>query len=633
MTQTFKSIKLYTNQRVNIEELFEKLINYGYKRCQRPSEEGDFAQHGEIIEIFPIGFQEPIRIELLHDTAEKISSFDILTGKSLVNHNMVILLPIAGLRTKKIRRKPTDLGGEYPIDNFIDIEPGDYVVHTNSGIGRYRGLEKLKIGKTYEDHLLIEYAEGDKLYVPINDLHLIQKYVAFHKRPPKLYKLGSKMWQKIKNRVKKGIYTLAYELLEMQAKRSLLKGFGFSKDCDWQKDLEKAFPFQETPDQLKSTLELKKDMEETTPMDRLLCGDVGYGKTEVALRAAFKAVMDNKQVAVLVPTTILAEQHFNTFSSRMKDYPVNIQMLSRFRTKKEQEKAVEDLKNGKVDIVIGTHRLLSPDVRFKDLGLLIIDEEQRFGVKHKEKLKKMRLLVDILTLTATPIPRTLYMSLMGAKDMSTINTPPAQRHPVKTAVVEYNDQVIKDALAREIKRNGQVYFVHNRVQGIEKIAEKLKHLVPRARIAIAHGQMPEKMLEKTMIGFIKGDIDVLVCTTIIESGIDIPNANTIIINRADTFGLAGLYQLRGRVGRFTRNAYAYLLVPNKRTLSGDVQKKLHSMQKFTELGSGFKVAMRDLEIRGAGNILGTQQHGFIDSIGFDLYLRLLKSAVATIKPC
>jgi len=627
----FDSIKLYNKQELDIDAFFERLVDFGYKRCDHTLEEGDFSRKGDTIEVFPVGFQDAVRLELFYNTIEKITSYDIPSGKAIDNHNILIMLPIIGLAPRRIKKKFIELGESYPIDNFIDIEPGNYVVHSKFGIGIYRGIEKLKVEKRYHDHLVIEYANKDKLYVPISDLHLIQKYVAFHKRPPRIYKLESKMWQAVKNKTKKSIYTFAYELVEMQAKRTSSNGFSFSKDSDWQKELENAFQYEETPDQLKATEDLKNDMESSKPMDRLLCGDVGYGKTEVALRAAFKAVMDNKQVAILVPTTILAEQHFNTFSDRMKKYPVHIQMLSRFRTKKDQSTVLEGLKKGNVDIVIGTHRLLSSDIKFKDLGLLIIDEEQRFGVKHKEKLKKMRLLVDVLTLTATPIPRTLYLSLMGARDMSVINTPPAKRLPVKTKVTGYSDKIVKEAIKKEVARKGQVYFVHNRVIGIEKIAERLQKILPRVKIAVGHGQMHEKELEKTMLDFIKGNIDILVCTTIIESGIDIPNANTIIINRADKFGLAELYQLRGRVGRFTREAYAYLLVHELSGLAGNVQRRLRSIEKFTELGSGFKIAMQDLEIRGAGSILGERQHGFIDAIGFDLYCRMLKSAIQSYK--
>jgi transcription-repair coupling factor (superfamily II helicase) len=400
---------------------------------------------------------------------------------------------------------------------------------------------------------------------------------------------------------------------------------------DWQKELEGSFPYTETPDQSRSTMEIKQDMESQKPMDRLICGDVGYGKTEVALRAAFKAVMDNKQVAVLVPTTILAEQHYYTFSGRVSKYPIRVEMLSRFKTTKEQEAIIQGIADGSIDIVIGTHRLVSDDIKFKDLGLVIIDEEQRFGVKHKEKLKRLRLLVDVLTLTATPIPRTLYMSLMGAKELSIINTPPRDRLPVETHVSEYSEGIIRDAVNYEINRGGQVFFVHNRVEGIDKIANDIKGLMPKARIEVAHGQMPERMLEQAMTKFIKGQADILISTAIIESGIDIPNANTIIVNRADMFGLADLYQLRGRVGRFKRKAFAYFLIPKNLIMTKDVQKRLLAIKKFTELGSGFKIAMEDLQLRGAGNLLGAEQHGYMEAVGFDLYCRLLKGAISSVK--
>lgn len=627
MDMMFDTIKIYQNEEIHLEDLLGQLVFFGYKRCDQALEEGDFSQRGSVVEVFPLNFESPIRIELDINKIRRISSYVLLTGQRFDDHNAVILLPIKGLRPRKIKKKVEKEEGDYPINNFVDIEPGDHVVHTKFGIGIYRGMDRLKVEKKFVDHLVIEYANRDTLYVPSSDLHLIQKYISFQKRPPTLQRLDSKSWQKIKKKAQKGVLTFAYDLLELQAKRSTRKGFRFAGDTDWQKELEGSFPFEETPDQVKSVEQAKKDMESNKPMDRLLCGDVGYGKTEVALRAAFKAVMNNKQVCILVPTTILAEQHFNTFRNRMKNFPVNINMLSRFRTKGEQSIIIDGIKEGTVDIVIGTHRLLSPDIRFKDLGLLIIDEEQRFGVKHKERIKRIRFSVDVLTLTATPIPRTLYMALMGAKDMSVINTPPAKRQAITTEVVDYSDDFVKGAIRRELDRKGQVFFVHNRVNGIEKIANKLRALLPGARIKIGHGQMTEKELEKTMLDFINGKIDVLVCTTIIESGIDIPNANTILINRADAFGLSELYQLRGRVGRFTRDAYAYLLVPKKAVLTQEAQRRLQSIRKFTELGSGFKLAMEDLEIRGAGNLLGHQQHGYIQAVGFDLYCRLLRSAV------
>jgi transcription-repair coupling factor (superfamily II helicase) len=537
-------------------------------------------------------------------------------------HNVAIILPIKGIYRKKIKRLIPGAAEASPIDNFVDIEPGNYVVHVDHGIGRYLGTEKVKVDKKYVDHFVIEYAKGDKLYVPYMDLDKIQKYLGFEKRPPKIYKLGSKLWKSVKDRARTGVYKVATELLELQAKRSAVPGFKFSKDVEWQGDFEREFPYKETPDQVRSTVEVKSDMERSRPMDRLLCGDVGYGKTEVALRAAFKAVMDAKQVAMLVPTTILAEQHYNTFTSRLRKYPVKVEMLSRFKTAAEQESVVKGIADGTVDMVIGTHRLLSSDIKFKDLGLVVIDEEQRFGVRDKEHLKRLRTTVDVLT---------LYFALMGGRYISTINTPPSERLPVETTVTYYDDELIKRAIMREKARGGQVYFVHNRVNGIEKIAAHLASLVPDVSIAVGHGRMPEKALEETMAKFIRGEVDCLVCTTIIESGIDIPNANTIVINRADAFGLADLYQLKGRVGRFTRAAYAYLLVPKRAVLSSESQKRLVAIRKFQELGSGFKLAMEDLQIRGAGNLLGTEQHGYIYSVGFDLYCRLLKSAIDSLK--
>ncbi|MCK4463019.1 MAG: DEAD/DEAH box helicase, partial [Candidatus Omnitrophica bacterium] len=468
-------------------------------------------------------------------------------------------------------------------------------------------------------------------YVPFSDLNKVQKYIYFSRKRPKLYKLGGKLWQRTKDCASRGVLKVAEEILEVQAKRESLIGHKFSPDTDWQELVEKAFPYKETEGQIKATREVKDDMQKPRPMDRLLCGDVGYGKTEVALRAAFKAVMDNKQVVILVPTTILAEQHYATFKNRLKDFPVNIEMLSRFRKKASQKDIVKELKHSHVDIVIGTHRLLSDDIAFKDLGLVIIDEEQRFGVRHKEKLKKLRLIVDVLTLTATPIPRTLYLALMGGRDISTINTPPLERLPIETNIIEYNDYQVKEVIKKELDRKGQVYFVHNRIDSIDKIAAKLKKLLPEVKIEIGHGRMGENDLERTMLKFIKGRIDVLVCTTIIESGIDIPNVNTLIVNKAENFGLADLYQLRGRVGRFSKRAHAYFIVDKKNALTHDAQKRLDALRRFSELGSGFKIAMQDLELRGAGNLLGTQQHGYIGQVGFDLYCRLLHSAIEHLR--
>ncbi|MFA4981172.1 MAG: transcription-repair coupling factor [Candidatus Omnitrophota bacterium] len=628
----FDSIKIRVDENdIDIESLAARLVEFGYRACKRVAEEGDFSRIGDSLTIYPVTFEYPLRIEFSHDKVGKIRSLDPLTYEIVEEHNVAIILPIKGISRRKIRKRSEETEEESPIDNFVDIDSGDYVVHIDHGIGKYLGLERLKTAGKYVEHLVIEYAGGDKLYVPFEDLDKVQKYLGFEKRLPKTHKLGAKLWKRAKENAKKGIHQVAVELLELQAKRSTVSGFKFSADTDWQKEMEKKFPYKETPDQARSTMDVKKDMESAKPMDRLLCGDVGYGKTEVAIRAAFKAVMDNKQVAILVPTTILAEQHFNTFSGRMKDFPVTVEMLSRFRTDKEQGAIIKGISDGTVDIIIGTHRLLSGDISFKDLGLVIIDEEQRFGVHNKEYLKKLRFSVDVLTLTATPIPRTLYLALMGGRDISVINTPPSERLPVETVVTHYDDALIKQAVMREKKRSGQIFFVNNRIKGIELLAKSVAGLAPGVSISVAHGRMPEKALEDTMMKFINGKIDCLVSTTIIESGIDIPNANTIIINRADAFGLSELYQLRGRVGRFTKKAYAYLLIPKKFVMSAESQKRLYAIKKFQELGSGFKLAMEDLQIRGAGNLLGLEQHGYINAVGFDLYCRFLKSAIDGLK--
>lgn len=627
----FETIKIYLKEELDLEKLSLSLVEYGYRACKRVSEEGDFARLGDTITIYPLTFAYPLRIELEGSTVKRIRSLDPVTYDPIEDHQAVIILPIKGIAKKRLQKRLIEAGEESPIDNFVDIEPGDYVVHIEHGIGVYKGIERVKIDKKYVEHYVVEYTDADKLYIPYEDLNKIQKYVGFEKKTPKLSKLGSRLWKSVKERVRDGVNKVAVELLELQAKRSAAEGFKYSPDTEWQEQFEKEFPYKETPDQARSNAEVKRDMEFSKPMDRLLCGDVGYGKTEVALRAAFKAVMDNKQVAILVPTTILAEQHYNTFSNRMKKYPIRVEMLSRFKTRLEQEDIIKGIAQGAVDVVIGTHRLVSGDIKFKDLGLVVIDEEQRFGVRHKEYLKGLRLSTDVLTLTATPIPRTLYLALMGGRDISIINTPPSERLPVETHVTHYDDNLIKNAILKEKKRSGQSYFVHNRIDDIEKIAKRISELVPQVTIAVAHGRMYEKSLEETMMKFINGEIDCLISTTIIESGIDIPNANTLIINRADMFGLADLYQLRGRVGRFTRAAYAYLLIPKQFLLTSESQKRLQAIMKFKELGSGFKLAMEDLELRGAGNLLGVEQSGYIYSVGFDLYCRLLKSAIESYK--
>ena len=624
----FKSLKLYNGATIDLDNILATLVDFGYKRQGTVLEEGDFSRRGEIFDIFPFAFELPIRIELNMNEVASIKTFNPVDGNPLWEHKMIIILPVKHTHTFKTVTFTED----FPIENFVDLNIGDYVVHNQHGIGRFLGLDKIKLGDRYKDHLVIEYDKQEKLYVPIDSMHLVQKYIAFHVRRPKLYRLGSKEWLKDKARARQGIRKLAWELLSLQAMRLSVSGFRYSPDTDWQRQFEDTFAYRETPGQIKATQEVKRDMESPKAMDRLLCGDVGYGKTEVAMRAAFKALMDNKQVAYLVPTTILAEQHYQNFSQRLKDFPINIQMLSRFKTKATQEEIVRGIAKGSVDIVIGTHRLLSDDVKFKDLGLVIIDEEQRFGVRAKEKLKALRLACDVLTLTATPIPRTLYMSLMAAKDLSVINTPPENRLPIKTIVIEYDEDLIRQAILRELDRKGQVYFVHNRIQDIEKVKERIARLLPsNIKIAIGHGQMAANILEKVMLDFLKAKIDVLLCTMIIESGIDIPNVNTIIVNNAHRFGLSDLHQLRGRVGRFDRPAYAYYMVPKKEILDLDAKRRLEGIQEYSQLGAGFKIAMEDLEIRGAGNLLGTEQHGFIAAVGFDLYCRLLREAISNFK--
>lgn len=508
---------------------------------------------------------------------------------------------------------------------------GDFVVHEDHGIGKFLGLKKISVGGNERECIHIAYKDNDSLYVPLDRMNRVQKYSAKEGAIPALSKLGGTEWQKLKKRTKRRIKDIAKQLIEIYAARKTSKGYAFSSDTTWQKELEASFPYDETSDQEKAILEVKTDMESSKPMERLVCGDVGYGKTEVAIRAAFKAVNDNKQVVMLVPTTILAQQHYNTFIERLQQFPVKIEMLSRFRTKVEQNVIIKGLNEGKIDIVIGTHRLLSNDIEFKDLGLLIIDEEQRFGVRHKERLKSLKKTVDVLTLTATPIPRTLHMSLIGARDMSNINTPPKNRLPVYTEVVEYDKELIQEAILREVQRGGQAFFVHNRVQTIDAVADMIRRLVPEVSVAVGHGQMNEKHLEKVMLDFMHRRYQVLVATMIVENGLDIPNVNTIIINRSDRFGLAQLYQLRGRVGRSAQRAFAYLLIPPIRRITNNALKRLRTIEEFTELGSGFHIAMRDLEIRGAGNILGAEQSGFIDALGFDLYCKILDQAIKELK--
>ncbi len=532
--------------------------------------------------------------------------------------------------TAKHRRQTSSMPG-VKIKSFADLSEGDYVVHQVHGIGQYLGIERIIVDGCTKDYLKIKYKGTDVLYVPATSLDAVNKYMSGEEKEVKLNKMGGAEFSKVKSRVKKSLEDIADRLVKLYSARSVKKGFAFSPDNDWQKQFEDNFQYEETPDQLKCIEEVKKDMERDVPMDRLLCGDVGFGKTEIALRAAFKALMDDKQVAYLVPTTILAQQHYNTFVQRMKDFPVTVEMMSRFKTPKQLSDIASRVSNGQVDVVIGTHRLLQKDVDFKNLGLLIIDEEQRFGVKHKELIKELKQDVDVLTLTATPIPRTLHMSLTGIRDMSVIAQPPEDRYPVQTYVLEHDKQVIRDAILKELGRNGQVYYVYNRVEGIYKIANMLQEMAPNARIAVGHGQMSERELESVMMQTLNGEVDILVCTTIIETGLDIPNINTIIVENADMMGLAQLYQLRGRVGRSNRVAYAYLTYRKDKALSETALKRLTAIQEFTEFGSGFKIAMRDLEIRGAGNMLGAQQHGDMDAVGYDMYCKLLNEAVSNAK--
>jgi len=532
---------------------------------------------------------------------------------------------------KSKQKKPKKIKNARKINSFIELKVGDYIVHENHGIGIFSGIETIISDQVKRDYIKLTYADGGNLYIPTSQMDMIQKYIGGESAKPKMNKLGGADWSRAKSRAKGAVEILAKDLIELYAKREAAMGFTYSKDSVWQNEFEETFPFTETDDQLSAIEDVKHDMESPKVMDRLICGDVGYGKTEIALRAAFKAVQDSKQVVYLVPTTILAQQHYNTFTQRMQDFPVSIEMLSRFRSAKEVKAALDGLEKGKVDIVIGTHRLLSKDVAFHNLGLVIVDEEQRFGVSHKEKLKSLKENVDVLTLTATPIPRTLHMSLAGIRDMSLLDEPPSERKPIQTYVMEYDGQFIKDAIHRELSRGGQVYYLYNRVRSISEMSARIQNLVPEANVTYAHGQMSEKELESVMMDFINGESNVLVCSTIIETGLDIPNVNTIIIHDSDHYGLSQLYQLRGRVGRSGRLAYCYLMYRKDKVLTEVAEKRLQTIRDFTEFSSGFKISMRDLEIRGAGNLLGESQHGHMDSVGYDMYCRLLSEEVDRLK--
>lgn len=550
-------------------------------------------------------------------------------GFELPSQHLVVISEHDLFNAKRVRKaRHQTLANAERLKSYNELHPGDYVVHVNHGIGQYQGLQTLTVDGVHRDYLTINYRDNGQLFIPVDQLNLVQKYVSAEGKTPHVNKLGGTEWAKTKRRVAAKIEDIANDLIDLYAARQAERGFAFPPDDDLQSDFEAEFPYPETPDQIRSVKEIKRDMERDRPMDRLLVGDVGFGKTEVALRAAFKAVEAGKQVALLVPTTILAQQHFDTMTDRFSDFPVSIGMLSRFRTAAQNRATIAGLEDGTIDIVVGTHRLLSKDVHYKDLGLLIVDEEQRFGVKHKERIKQLRSNIDVLTLTATPIPRTLNMSMLGVRDLSVIETPPTNRYPIQTFVMEQDAGAVRSAITRELDRGGQVFYLHNRVEDIERTVSELEVLVPEARIVYAHGQMSESQLESVIYDFMRGEGDILVTTTIIETGVDMPNVNTLIIEDADHYGLAQLYQLRGRVGRSSRVAYAYFMYRRNKVLTEVAEKRLSAIRDFTELGSGFKIAMRDLSIRGAGNLLGAQQHGFIDSVGYDLYTQMLKEAVA-----
>lgn len=623
--------RLYLGQTIERGELEALLQRLRYRRRDFVSRPGEYADRGATVDVYPVSYRAPVRLNFDLDTIVSLHDFSPHEGKSLTRFEEVFLTPLSEPFTASTSRFRERFENFEPLTELADLEPGDYVVHMQYGIARYLGTKKIEIQGVLKRHLALEFSDREILYLEIGEP--LERYIGVEGKKPKLTRLHSKEWERAKAKARLAVENVARDLIGLQAKRKLAPGFAFPKETEWQRRFEEEFPFKETPDQIKAWEETKKDMESEKPMDRLLCGDVGYGKTEIAIRAAFKAVMAGKQVAFLVPTTVLAEQHCLVLRERTKDFPVRIEVLSRFRSKKHQEEILKQVAEGRVDAVIGTHRLLSSDVRFKDLGLVVIDEEQRFGVTHKEKLKRLREIVDVLTLTATPIPRTLYLSLMGIRDMSLIHTPPETRLPIETHVIEYDDRKIVEAIQRERARAGQVYFVHNRIASIERVHEHLRALLPSVRFGIAHGQMSARELEKVMKDFLARKIDCLIATNIIESGVDISNANTVIVNRADRFGLADLYQLRGRVGRFVgrRQAYSYFIVPRNWVMTLEAEKRLEAIERFTELGAGFKIAMKDLEIRGAGNILGHEQSGFIYAVGFDLYCRMLRRAVEEIR--
>jgi transcription-repair coupling factor (superfamily II helicase) len=630
------SIKL--NEEIRIGELAEKLSHLGYEKIgtSTPDKEGYFSSRGNLVDLWLERYKMPVRIDLIGEKIENLYLFNPITQTKIRNLKEVYIIPF-GTTPKRAPTWATK--AKFPVGPgtlerlfLSEIEEGDLVVHIDHGIGKYLGIVTNKLdGEKAAHNLVVEYAKGDKLFIPTHQIERLTKYIGAPGYKPKLNNLGTSGWEKVKSRVRESIVMIAQDLLHLYAKREVSKRPKYSADSVWQRQLEDSFEYQETEDQIKATDEIKKDLEGSKPMDRILVGDVGFGKTEVAIRASFKVIQEGKQVAVLVPTTLLAEQHYHLFKDRLEHFPVEIEMLSRFRNEKEQKRILDELKSGKVDIVIGTHRLLSSDVEFKKLGLLIVDEEHRFGVRHKEKLKSIRTSVDIFSMTATPIPRTLHMALTNLRDISVLREPPSGRKPIETLVGEFDEQKIKEAIKAELKRNGQVYYLFNNVAQIAKKASEVASLVPNARVVYAHGQMRERELEEAMEQFYSGKADMLVCTTIIGSGLDMPNVNTIIIENVQKFGLADIYQLRGRVGRSERKAYAHLFYPKGYVPSGDVLERLLAIGSASELGSGFKLAKKDLEIRGAGNLLGTAQHGNISLVGFELYIQLLSQAVEKLK--
>ena len=606
------------------EGIGEGLSSLGYNYVRQVKEKGDFSLRGDTLDIFASGFAYPVRIEWEWEEIKRISSFDLESGLFLEEHQNIIILPFLKKEKKHSLSEPL-LG-------FLDIKESDYVVHVDYGIGIYRGLKKIERNKKVSEFLEIEYRNREKLYLRREKAYLLQKYVSLDKAKPRRSKLSSQEWKRTKAKAQKHIRQFALELVRSEAARRILGGFAFGEEKEWENEFARSFPYPETQDQKKAWQEVKKDMESSYPMDRLICGDVGYGKTEIALRAAFKAALNSKQVAFLVPTTILAQQHFENFKKRIEKYPLRVELLCRFRTQNEQKEVVEGLKSGRIDIVIGTQRLLSDDVSFKDLGLLIIDEEQRFGVRQKEKIKNMKIGIDVLMLTATPIPRTLYMSLGGIRAISLLKTPPRQRKAVKTFVQEFSRQVLKTAIEREINRGGQVYIIERYIRDVYRREKMLKGIFKTGlKLGLAHGALPPKSLQAVMHKFMHGDLNCLISTAIVESGIDIPLANTLIVSQADLFGMADLHQLRGRVGRFNRQAYAYFFFSGKKPLPSLAQRRLAAIKNYSYLGSGFDIAMKDLELRGAGNILGQEQHGFIWAVGLDLYCRMLRVEVAELR--